>query len=73
MQDSIEMTNEMLINILRNSVERIDLEKVQKISIGANTEDDISTLTFIVEYKEPDAKDAEPFYMETGSNIKLQY
>lgn len=69
----VTMTNEMLLNIIKSSLEKLEEDKLEHIMIQARTRDGIAELNFSIMSLMPESEDSEDFYMETGNTINVEF
>ena len=69
----VTMTNEMLLNVVKSSLEKLEEDKLEHVMIQARTRDGIAELNFSIMSLMPESEDSEDFYMETGNTINVEY
>lgn len=69
----VTMTNEMLLNIIKSSLEKLEEDKLEHVMIQARTRDGIAELNFSIMSLIPESEDSEDFYMETGNTINVEF
>ena len=67
----VELTNEMLLNIVKNAVNKIDTETLDNVVISAETRDGIAELSFSIVTLMPESDGSDDFHMETGNTIDV--
>lgn len=69
----VELTNEMMMEIVKNSIEKLEQEDVHNVVINAETRDGIAELSFSIIALMPDSDGSDDFYMETGNTIDVMF
>lgn len=69
----VRMTNEMMLNIAKRSLERMDKDDLEHVMIQAITRDGMAELNFSIMMLSPDSDGSDDFYMETGNSINMEF
>lgn len=68
----VTLTNEMMLNIIKSSLDKLENDKLEHIMIQARTRDGVAELNFSIMSLIPESEDSEDFYMETGNSINAE-
>lgn len=68
----VTLTNEMMLNIIKGSLDRLEKDNLEHIMIQARTRDGVAELNFSIMSLMPESEDSEDFYMETGNSINAE-
>lgn len=68
----VTLTNEMMLNIIKSSLDKLENDKLEHIMIQARTRDGVAELNFSIMSLMPESEDSEDFYMETGNSINAE-
>jgi len=68
----VTLTNEMMLNIIKSSLDRLEKDNLEHIMIQARTRDGVAELNFSIMSLIPESEDSDDFYMETGNTINAE-
>ena len=69
----VTLTNEMMLNIVKSSLDRLEEDKLEHVMIQARTRDGVAELNFSIMSLMPESEDSDDFYMETGNSIDAEF
>ena len=69
----VTLTNEMMLNIVKSSLDRLEDDKLEHVMIQARTRDGVAELNFSIMSLMPESEDSDDFYMETGNSINAEF
>lgn len=69
----VTLTNEMMLNIVKSSLDRLETDKLEHVMIQARTRDGVAELNFSIMSLMPESEDSDDFYMETGNSINAEF
>ena len=69
----VTLTNEMMLNIVKSSLDRLETDKLEHVMLQARTRDGVAELNFSIMSLMPESEDSDDFYMETGNSINAEF